>query len=71
MSIDLSTGAHDFEAYVVGIVSASACTSLPDDEAAARMNAVNPTDISSRWEIADDETFGDGTPHPCPCQQNP
>jgi hypothetical protein len=62
---------YDFVAYTVGVVSASACTSLTDAEATARMNAEHPTGISSRWQVASDVTFADGTPNPYPCRENP
>jgi hypothetical protein len=49
----------EFEAYSIGICSASICTSLPIEEAVKRMNDENPTFISSDWELADDEYFLD------------
>jgi hypothetical protein len=60
-----------FTAYAVGLCSASVCTSLPDEEAAERLNAGHPTGISSRWEVAEEPTFADGTPNPQPCHDHP
>ena len=57
-----------FECYALGLVCASVCTSLTNEEAARRLNALHPTGISSGWEVAEDATFADGeTPNPAPC----
>lgn len=61
---------QEFVAYAVGLVCASACTSLDDEAATVRMNFDNPTGIDSRWTIAD-EPFADGTPNPSPCHDAP
>lgn len=61
----------DFTAYAVGLCSASVCTSLPDEAATARLNGEHPTGIASCWQIADEKTFADGSPHPQPCHDNP
>jgi hypothetical protein len=55
-----------FTVYKMGLTYASACTSLPDDEATARMNAEWPSGVASQWTIAD-EAFAGGEPNPSPC----
>lgn len=60
------SGRPEFTAYAVGFVSASVCTSLPDEDATRRLNIEHMTGVHP-WVISDDETFADGTPHPCPC----
>ena len=60
----------DFCAYSVGLVSASACTVLDDEQATARMNLDYPTGIPSHWAIAE-EPFADGTPNGSPCHADP
>ncbi|MGR6922602.1 hypothetical protein ACU635_50825 [[Actinomadura] parvosata] len=59
-----------FDAYSVGLVCASVCTSLTDDQAAARLNEAHPTGITSRWEVAD-EPFANGDPNGRPCPDRP
>ena len=61
----------DFEAYAVGFVCASACTTLPIEEATARLNAAHPTGLTHGWEPSKDETFKSGDPNPCPCNDHP
>lgn len=56
-----------FEAYAVGPCSASVCTSLSPEKAKARLNSKYPTGIESDWRLSESKTFADGTPHPCPC----
>lgn len=57
---DLPEAPHDFYPNV-GIVIASACTSLTDDQAATRMNSVAPTGVGP-WTVDDDpRPFNDGT----------
>ena len=60
-----------FEAYSVGLVSASACSSLSPEETEKQMNAEHPTGIGSDWTLADDEAFSTGQPNPCPCEISP
>lgn len=55
-----------FAAYAIGLCSASACTSLSDEDAIAEMNRRHPTGVGP-WFIADEPTFATGQPHPCPC----
>lgn len=64
--IQKEAGEH-FEVYAIGICSASICTNAPIDAAVERMNAENPTGISSRWTISPDGTFKSGQPNGCPC----
>lgn len=61
----------DFEAYAVGVVSASVCSVLSIEETARRLNEEWPTGISSDWQPAEDENFATNQPNPCPCDRNP
>lgn len=61
----------EFEAYNVGIVNASVCTSLPLKEATKRLNEEHPTGISSQWSKSESKTFSGGEPNPCKCKDNP
>lgn len=70
----LETDERDIIAYAVGIVSMSACAkvTVSIEEVERHANQEYPTGISSRWEVALDEShFADGTPHPCPCDKAP
>lgn len=71
MELQKAKKSEDFEAYAIGICSASICTSLPIDEAVKRMNTEHPTDISSEWVLSEDKTFAGGQPNPTPCENNP
>lgn len=62
---------YDYVAYGVGLCYASVCTSLTDEEAAARLNLDQPTGVGRPWEISKDETFANGQPQPRPCDQFP
>jgi hypothetical protein len=62
---------YDFEAYKVGLCTASVCTSLPLEEALEQMNVLHPTGISSKWELSQDKTFKGGQSNPCPCEDKP
>jgi len=55
-----------FVAYGVGLVHASVCTDLSDEEATAALNREHPTGVSP-WSISTDKTFSGGEPNPCPC----
>ena len=57
----------EFEAYSIGICAASVCTSLPVDKAVEKMNATNPTGISSPWSLSEDKTFHGGGQNGCAC----
>ena len=59
----------DFEAYSMGLVYASICTSLPLDEATQRLNLEYPTGVGP-WEKAG-KPFKTGEPNPCSCNKNP
>ena len=61
----------DFDIYSLGMVHASLCTTLSNEEATERMNGEFPTGIGSDWQISDDETFADGKEHPCKCEDSP
>lgn len=60
-------GVDEFVAYGVGLVYASACTSLDDEAATIRINHQHPTGIASPWRVSDDPSFADGSPNPQPC----
>lgn len=64
------TGGKDFEVYSVGLVHASTCTSLTDEEATTEINVSHPTGVSSDWQITG-EAFADGTPNGTPCPVRP
>lgn len=70
MTDDARHGQPDFEAYAVGVCTASVCTCLDDEDATAWLNELFPTGIAP-WEIAEDATFRTGQPHPCPCEKSP
>lgn len=57
----------EFQAYSVGLISASVCTSLPIDQATQRLNTAYPTGISSKWQPSEDTHFKCGTPIGCQC----
>lgn len=61
----------DFEAYSVGIIHASVCSSLSPEETVERANAELPTGISSKWSLSKEPAFADGQLNPCPCVDNP
>lgn len=60
-----------FEAYSVGICYASVCTDLPLNEATNRLNAEHMTGIQSQWKPSEDETWANGSPQPCECEDDP
>jgi hypothetical protein len=60
-----------FDAYAVGLVSASVCTDLPLDEATAWLNEQYPTGLRHGWTPAEEATFADGRPQPGPCESAP
>uniref|UniRef100_A0A6M3JRN8 Uncharacterized protein n=1 Tax=viral metagenome TaxID=1070528 RepID=A0A6M3JRN8_9ZZZZ len=50
----------------VGLVSWAICTDLPEEEAIAYANRMNPTGISSRWQLSEDKfPGGEENPHDC------
>ena len=62
----------EFEAYGIGLCSASVCTSLSVDEAVVKMNEENPTGISSNWSLSADTHFHGGTyTNGCDCPDYP
>lgn len=60
----------EFLVYSVGLVYASACSSLSPEETAERLNQECPTGISSGWYLSSDP-FRTGEPNPCPCGDSP
>jgi hypothetical protein len=61
----------DFEAYSIGFVCASICTSLPIEEAVKRMNDEHPAGTMNGWMLSKDTNFRQGKPNPCPCEDHP
>ncbi len=61
----------DFEAYSIGLVCASVCSSLSVKETIKRMNFTHPTGISSQWKLSKDKEFATGQTNPCPCKDSP
>lgn len=60
----------DFDAYSVGLIYASVCTSLSLEEATRRLNAEQPTGVQSQWKLAT-EDFASGEKNGCTCDQAP
>ena len=58
----------EFDAYSVGIVSASVCSSLSLKETTKRLNTEHPTGISTNWEFARGEKFHTGQKNPHLCE---
>jgi hypothetical protein len=61
----------DFNAYSVGPLSASVCSSLGPEETVKRMNEEHPTGIDSPWSISKETHFRTGQPNPCFCEESP
>lgn len=57
----------NFSVYSEGLCFASVCTSLTNEEAAARML---PAGTDRGWRVST-EDFRDGTPNGSPCPQQP
>jgi hypothetical protein len=74
MSGDLRTieGEAKVVVYAVGVVCASVCAPAdwPREDVERAVNLDQPTGISSRWAISDDETFSGGEPNPSPCHDD-
>ncbi len=50
-----------------GLVCWAICTSMPQEEAIAHANRLNPTGISSRWQLSGEKFPDDkSNPHDCP-----
>lgn len=60
----------EFTRYAEGLFGASACTSLSDEDALARMNLA-PSGTSGGWQMSEQTEFPTGEPHPCPCEDKP
>lgn len=63
--------AEAFCIYADGLVHASVCTSLTDEQAIDRINEEFPTGIPNQWEISPDEKFASGERNGCPCETLP
>ena len=59
--------------YGMGLVCLSVCAdgNMTAKEVEEEANLLHPTGIHSRWSIAQEGKFADGTPMPCPCNQEP
>lgn len=57
--------------YANGLPTASACVlkDLTKEEIEDEINLINPTGISSRWEISKDKEFKTGEKIPRQCEQ--
>lgn len=60
----------EFQAYSIGLCSASICTSLDPDQALERMNAEHPTGVHP-WVLSTNAVFRCGTENPCVCPDAP
>jgi hypothetical protein len=60
-----------FEAYSIGLVCASICTSLPVDKAVQRMNKENPAGANLKWALSEDKAFRCGLANGCDCPDYP
>lgn len=69
-STDSNGTPPDFDAYAVGLVYASVCSSICERETTWRLNVEHPTGIPSAWAVAD-EPFRTGEPNPHPCERAP
>jgi hypothetical protein len=41
------------------------------EEVVNAINLQNPTGISSKWQISENEKFRSGEPNPCVCERDP
>jgi len=58
---------REFYIYSIGMFSISVCSSLSIEEITERLNKEVPTGIESRWKLAEEKVFKDGTPMPHQC----
>lgn len=65
----------DFQVISYGLVYASVCSSLSEEETTAQLNLVHPTGAAYtchlRWKPSTDERFPTGQPNPCKCELRP
>lgn len=59
-----------FVVYSLGLVHASACTSLSDEEATIKMNQAYPTGLEQGWKIHDGP-FATGEANGVACSTTP
>jgi hypothetical protein len=62
---------NDLIVYGIGLMCASVCTTLSDDEATEQLNLMEPTGIKAGWVISEDKNFRTGEANPCPCELHP
>lgn len=63
----------DVEVYLyLGIVHCSICCpeDMPIKEVERIVNLLNPTGISSDWEVSQETHFATGHRNPCPCEHD-
>lgn len=61
----------DFQVISFGLIYASVCTSLAEQETTERLNVAHPTGLSWGWQPATDERFATGQSNPCECELSP
>ena len=65
----------DFQVLAFGLVYASVCTSLSEEETTARLNLVHPTGLAYScnltWQPSTDDRFAAGQSNPCKCELRP
>jgi hypothetical protein len=59
--------------YSIGICYCSICIpkDMPIEDAVLQVNVLEPTGISSDWELSSDATFHGGEPNPVQCHDDP
>jgi hypothetical protein len=62
----MTTCADPVRVYSVGLVYASVCTALTDEETTRQLNLEHPAGTDNGWMISD-EPFADGSPNPSKC----
>jgi len=65
----------EFQLLAIGLVYASVCSSLPEQETTDMLNLVHPTGMvyasDLLWTPSSDVTFAAGQPNPCKCELRP
>jgi hypothetical protein len=61
----------EFQVLTFGLIYASVCTSLGEQETTERLNLTHPTGLSWGWTPSTDARFVTGQPNPCKCEIQP
>ena len=61
---------EEFVVYAEGLLYASVCSSLPQEEVIQRMGHVT-SGTQAGWVFSDHSAFASGQPNPCPCDKKP